>query len=386
MTPDSISDYILRSFEHVAVASAYGDVFFFYNPSEGGANEIYFATIKVSDNDLDRASGLDRMGAFRLNMGVDHSTFLALFGAHRKAEADAYDYSEVNKLLPHPVYGGANWVCVLNPTAATFEEKIAPLIKEAFISAEDKNFYTHGGYDARSIAAAVIEAVQTRGGRVRGASTITQQVMKNFLLSGDRRLERKIKEIILAARLEETLDKEQILELYLNEIYLGQNSYGVTAAAQTYFNKTLGELRPAEAATLAAMPQAPSRSMVRDRDTIIARREYVLRQMLEEGYIDAATFDAENATPLRTVQGGDYAPFRDSLPSRDYFTDEIRRQLSREFGEDEFFGGGLAIRATLVPDLQQIAAGALREALDQLDAVIALIRASRTVEVEQFCS
>lgn len=132
MTPDSISDYILRSFEHVAVASAYGDAFFFYNPSEGGANEIYFATLKVTDNDLDRASGLDRMGAFRLNLGVNRSTFVELFGAHRTQAPVSYDYTQVNKLLPHPVYGGANWVCVLNPTAATFEEKIAPLIKEAY--------------------------------------------------------------------------------------------------------------------------------------------------------------------------------------------------------------------------------------------------------------
>ncbi len=132
MTPDSITAYILRSFEHVEVASAYGDVFFFYNPTEGGANEIYFATLKVTDNDLDRASGLDRMGAFRLNMGVNRSTFMGLFGAHSKSEAEAYDYSEVNRLLPHPVYGGANWVCVLNPTATTFEEKVAPLIREAY--------------------------------------------------------------------------------------------------------------------------------------------------------------------------------------------------------------------------------------------------------------
>jgi penicillin-binding protein 1A len=111
-------------------------------------------------------------------------------------------------------------------------DEIPDLVKQAFISAEDKNFYTHKGYDARGIAAAALEAVRTRGQSVRGASTITQQVMKNFLLSGDRRIERKIKEIILATRVEETLSKEQILELYLNEIFLGQNSYGVAAAAQ----------------------------------------------------------------------------------------------------------------------------------------------------------
>ncbi len=119
-------------------------------------------------------------------------------------------------------------------------DEIPDLVKQAFISAEDKNFYQHKGYDPRGIAAAVIEAVRTRGKTVRGASTITQQVMKNFLLSGDRKIARKIKEIVLAARLEETLDKERILELYLNEIFLGQNSYGVTAAAQTYSTRPCG--------------------------------------------------------------------------------------------------------------------------------------------------
>ena len=137
MTPASISDYILRSFEHVEVASAYGDMFFFFNPTEGGPNEIYFATVKVSDNDLDKSSGLDRLGAFRLNMGVRHATFAGLFGAGWSQDeagggTTEYDYSLVNKLLPHPVYGGANWVCVLNPTAATFEGSIAPLLREAY--------------------------------------------------------------------------------------------------------------------------------------------------------------------------------------------------------------------------------------------------------------
>ncbi len=122
-------------------------------------------------------------------------------------------------------------------------DEIPELVKQAFISAEDKNFYSHKGYDPRGMIAAALDALQ--GGRLRGASTITQQVMKNFLLSSDRSAERKIKELILASRLEETLSKEKILELYLNEIFLGQNSFGVAAAAQTYFNKTLAELTPA---------------------------------------------------------------------------------------------------------------------------------------------
>jgi penicillin-binding protein 1A len=247
-------------------------------------------------------------------------------------------------------------------------DDIPDKVKWAFISAEDKNFYTHAGYDPRGMAVAVYEAIATRGQTLRGASTITQQVMKNFLLSGDRTAERKIKEIILAARIEETLEKDQILELYLNEIFLGQNSYGVAAAAQTYFNKTLDELEIHEAAFLAALPQAPSTfHPVRNRDRVLARRNWVLGQMHENGYIDAATLAHERAQPLRTVQNGDFPSFRESLPPRDYFTDEIRRQLSGSFGEQEFFGGGLTIRATVDPELQEAAARALRRGLEAYD-------------------
>lgn len=250
----------------------------------------------------------------------------------------------------------------------TPSEDIPDLVKQAFISAEDKNFYTHQGYDPRGIIAAGVEAVRSKGETVRGASTITQQVMKNFLLSGDRRAERKIKEIILATRLEDTLDKEQILELYMNEIFLGQNSYGVTAAAQTYFNKTLQELAPHEAATLAAMPKAPSDyHPVRQRERLLARRDYVLREMNQNGYIDQATYEAEVEMPLRSVQNGDFESFRTALPPRDYFTDEIRRQLSEDFGEGEFFTGGFTVRASVDEEMQVEAARALREALQKYD-------------------
>ena len=247
-------------------------------------------------------------------------------------------------------------------------EEIPDLVKQAFISAEDKNFYQHAGYDARGIAAAFVEAVRSRGQNVRGASTITQQVMKNFLLSGDRQIERKIKEIILATRIEETLDKESILELYMNEIFLGQNSYGVAAAAQTYFNKTLSELAPHEAATLASMPKAPSQfHPVRRKERLLSRRDFVLKEMKENGYITEDVYEIEVAQPLLSVQNGDYDSFRSALPSRDYFTDEIRRQLSRDFGEEEFFTGGMAVRATLDPELQDVAATALRHALEKYD-------------------
>ncbi|MGR3322688.1 MAG: penicillin-binding protein 1A [Pseudooceanicola sp.] len=247
-------------------------------------------------------------------------------------------------------------------------EEIPDLVKQAFISAEDKNFYTHAGYDTRGMAAAFVDAVKSRGRDLRGASTITQQVMKNFLLSGDRRIERKIKEIILATRLEETLSKEKILELYLNEIFLGQNSYGVAAAAQTYFNKPLGELSPSEAAFLASLPKAPSNfHPVRNKERVTDRRNFVLREMMENGYISEAVYEQEVEAPLRTVQNGDFEAFRESLPPRDYFTDEIRRQLSRDFGEGEFLTGGFSVRATIDPEMQLEAAQTLRIQLEQYD-------------------
>lgn len=245
---------------------------------------------------------------------------------------------------------------------------IPDLVKDAFISAEDKHFYTHAGYDVQGILAAAYEAIKSRGQTKRGASTITQQVTKNFLLSGDRTVARKIKEIILATRLEQTLSKDRILELYLNEIFLGQNSYGVAAAAQTYFNKTLDELTPAEAATLASFPKAPSEfHPVRNKDRLVERRNYVLHEMVQNGYLNPAVGQSAAAEPLRTVQGGDIATFRTDMPPRDYFTDEIRRQLSGTFGENEFFSGGLSIRATEDPQMQKIAAKALRDGLETYD-------------------
>ena len=259
-------------------------------------------------------------------------------------------------------------------------EDIPDLVKEAFISAEDKNFYSHKGYDVTSIAAAARDAIVSRGQNMRGASTITQQVMKNFLLGGERTGERKVKEIILASRIEETLDKEKILELYLNEIFLGQNSYGVAAAAQTYFNKPLADLAPHEAAMLAAMPQAPSKyHPVTAKARVTERRNYVLREMWQNGYLDEATYLREKEMPLLSVQNGDFPAFRQALQPRDYFTDEIGRQLSTTFGKEELFTGGLTIRATADPDLQKEAARALRAGLEKYDRSQGVWRGTRKV-------
>ena len=247
-------------------------------------------------------------------------------------------------------------------------EDVPDMLRAAFISAEDRNFYEHQGFDPLAMVSALRDAIVTRGETLRGASTITQQVMKNFLLSGDRTGERKIREIILAYRVEQTLTKDQILELYMNEIFLGQNSYGVAAAAQSYFNKTLDELTLAEAAFLAALPQAPSEyHPVRARERVTARRNWILGQMAENGYISADEAGEAAAEPLETVQSGDIPAFREAMPPRDYFTDEIRRQLSTSFGEAEFFTGGLSIRATVNPELQVSAAHALQRALERFD-------------------
>ena len=267
-------------------------------------------------------------------------------------------------------------------------EDIPDVVKWAFISAEDKNFYSHQGFDARGIAGALWDAIRTRGKTLRGASTIPQQVAKNFLLGGERTAERKIKELVLATRLVDTLPKDKILELYLNEIDLGFLSFGVASAAQTYFNKTLAELGPEEAAYLAALPKAPySYHPVHNVEAAINRRNYVLREMYQNGYIDRDTLKAAQDAPLKTVQGGDYPSFKSHLPPRDYFTDEIRRQLSKSFGEAEFFGGGLAIRATVDPEMQNQAATALQEALENYDRNLGVWRGTRkSLESESLAS
>ncbi|MEM6422066.1 MAG: transglycosylase domain-containing protein, partial [Pseudomonadota bacterium] len=169
-------------------------------------------------------------------------------------------------------------------------EEVPDLVKHAFISAEDKNFYEHPGVDALGIVKAMARYGQARlagqSVRIAGASTITQQVMKNFLLSPERTIERKIEEIILAFRIDGALSKDQILELYLNEIFFGARAYGIVAAARAYFDKRLDELAPHEAAYLAALPKEPSNlHPIRARAKATNRRNYVLREMKENGYL-----------------------------------------------------------------------------------------------------
>ncbi|WP_029040063.1 penicillin-binding protein 1A [Cucumibacter marinus] len=247
-------------------------------------------------------------------------------------------------------------------------ETIPDTVREAFLSAEDKNFYGHGGIAIEGILRAVRDNVEqvlngTRG-PLKGASTITQQVAKNFLLTSDQTYERKIREVLLALRIESTFSKDKILELYLNEIFLGLNSYGVSAAALNYFDKALYELTTAEAAYIAALPKGPSNyHPFRHPEAAIERRNWVLDRMLENGFIDQKEHDESQAEPLNVVPRAQGS----QLYSAEYFTEETRRRLAEIYGEEQLYGGGLSVRTTLEPRLQAYARKALMDGLVDFD-------------------
>tara|TARA_R110002050_G_scaffold43359_7_gene103978 strand:- start:16481 stop:18952 length:2472 start_codon:yes stop_codon:yes gene_type:complete len=235
----------------------------------------------------------------------------------------------------------------------------------AFLSAEDKSFYAHSGIDYTGVARAVLINVRNfaTGRRLVGASTITQQVAKNFLLTNEVSVERKVKEAILAVRIERTFAKDKILELYLNEIYLGFGSYGVAAAALNYFNKSLNELSIAEAAFLAALPKAPNNyNPLTKPDAAKGRRNWVVGRMLEDGRIDLDAARDAMAAPLLTASREEA-----EFVSADYFTEEVRRELVDRFGEDQLYKGGLSVRTTLDPRLQRAARKTLRAGLEAYD-------------------
>jgi penicillin-binding protein 1A len=244
---------------------------------------------------------------------------------------------------------------------------IPDLVKHAFVSAEDQNFFTHPGVDPIAIVRAAVTDVLRYGNGHRpiGASSITQQVARNMLLgSNERSLERKVKEAVLAMRMTDVLSREHILELYLNEIYLGLQSYGVAAAAQAYFNKSLDDLSLSEAAFLAALPKAPNNyNPYRFPDAARARRDYVLDRMEEDHVITAAQAAAARAEPIVP------ASFRrpEQVPGAEYFAEEVRRRLVDRFGADETTEGGLVVRTTLNPVLQHAADRSLREGLMRFD-------------------
>ncbi|MCC6470388.1 MAG: transglycosylase domain-containing protein, partial [Alphaproteobacteria bacterium] len=239
------------------------------------------------------------------------------------------------------------------------------LVINAFLAAEDKNFYQHNGIDPLGIARAAITNLAHYGQDRRpvGASTITQQVAKNFLLGNEVSLARKVKEAILAFRIEEAISKDRILELYLNEIYLGFGSYGVAAAALNYFNKPLDELNAQEAAFLAALPKAPNNyNPVRRPEQAKARRDWVIGRMVEDGYLSAPDGRQLQASPLEVRDRG-----KSDVSRADYFNEEVRRQLLQRYGEAALYKGGLVVRTTLDPKLQAIADQALRAGLVAYD-------------------
>lgn len=244
-------------------------------------------------------------------------------------------------------------------------EAIPKRVIKAFLAAEDKNFYEHPGVDFVSLVSAVAINLRNYGAGRRpvGASTITQQVAKNFLLTNEVSVARKAKEAILAFRIERSLSKDRILELYLNEIYLGFGSYGVAAAALNYFDKPLSALTVGEAAYLAALPKAPNNyHPVRRHEAAIERRNWVINQMRRNGFISDAEGDAALAEPLVA---------RDSSASdavtAEYFAEEVRRQLLRQYGETALYEGGLSVRTSIDSHLQAIADRALRAGLEAYD-------------------
>ena len=243
---------------------------------------------------------------------------------------------------------------------------IPKLVSEAFTSAEDRNFYSHPGVDPSGILRAALKDIGLviEGRRPQGASTITQQVARDFLLNSDVKLARKIREAILAIRIDATYPKEKVLELYLNEIYLGQHSYGVAAAALNYFGKSLDELTVPEVAFLAALPKGPANYDPRFyHAAAVDRRNYVIGQMEDNGYITREEAKAALAAPLVTQMRA----LGSQTADVDYYVEEVRRQLQKQYGSRALYESGLQVRASLDTRLQNYAVQALRSGLVRYD-------------------
>jgi penicillin-binding protein 1A len=245
-------------------------------------------------------------------------------------------------------------------------QAIPKLVINAFIAAEDKNFYEHNGIDFSGIARALIAYAQNYGSgrRPQGASTITQQVAKNFLLTNELSWTRKIKEALLAMKIENTFSKEKILELYLNEIYLGIGSYGVAAASLLYFDKSVHELSVPEAAYLAALPKGPNNyHPFRRRDDALARRNYVIDRMVEDKFITAQVAEEAKKDPFKVTQ----RPTGPHIFAAEYFAEEVRRYINDNYSEKKLYEGGLSVRTTLDPKLQMQARKVLVDGLVKFD-------------------
>ena len=244
-------------------------------------------------------------------------------------------------------------------------DSIPKNVINAFLSAEDKNFFAHPGIDAKGITRAVFKNIKNfiLNQRLEGASTITQQVAKNFLLTSDISFSRKIKEAILAFRIEKHLTKKRILELYLNEIYLGERSYGVAAASMTYFDKPLQELSIAESALLATLPKAPSTyNPYRNFSSTLKRKNWVLERMLENNFIDKDLYSFEVNRKIVLKK-----KLINLKKENSFYTEEVRRKLFSLYGNDVLYKNGLYVKTSLDEQLQKIASDALRKGLEQYD-------------------
>ncbi|MFN3835858.1 MAG: penicillin-binding protein 1A [Glycocaulis sp.] len=245
-------------------------------------------------------------------------------------------------------------------------DAIPPQVLNAFLAAEDRNFYDHSGIDLMGMVRAAISNIGNimRGRRLEGGSTITQQVAKNFLLSSEQRVARKVQEIVLAMRMERAFTKDRILELYLNEIFLGNRAYGVAAAALNYFDASLDELELHEIAYLAALPKAPNNYHPERRTAAaVARRNWVLSRMATNGFITQEQAREAQAQPLETtrrLQGDTYL-------AAEYFVEEVRRELFNMYGEEQLYSGGLSVRTSLDTRAQLAARQALRAGLLEYD-------------------
>jgi penicillin-binding protein 1A len=245
-------------------------------------------------------------------------------------------------------------------------QTVPKLVINAFLAAEDKNFYQHGGIDYSGMARAALLYAQNFGSnrRPQGASTITQQVAKNFLLTNEVSFTRKIKEALLAMRLERAYSKDKILELYLNEIYLGLGAYGIAAASLVYFDKSVNELTVAEAAYLASLPKAPAAlHPVRNRERAIERRNYVVDRLLENGWIKQAEADKARKEPVAVTNRSNAA----HTFAGEYFAEEVRRDIFERYGEKKLYEGGLSVRTTLDPKLQVMARKSMAAGLVNFD-------------------
>jgi penicillin-binding protein 1A len=245
-------------------------------------------------------------------------------------------------------------------------QAVPKLVTNAFVAAEDKSFYEHGGLDFSGMIRAGLVYVQNYGSnrRPQGASTITQQVAKNFLLSNEVSLNRKIKEVLLALRIERAYSKDRILELYLNEIYLGLGAYGIAAASLLYFDKSVHELTIAEAAYLAGLPKGPNNyNPFRQRDRAIERRNYVIDRMVEDQYITPQEGEKAKKDPLNVTPH----PTGAHMFAAEYFAEEVRREIYEKYGEKKLYEGGLSIRTTLDPRFQVMARKALTDGLVRFD-------------------